>query len=303
MTDHVKITEVGLRDGLQIEPRVVPTVTKLALARELIAAGVEELEVGSFVRADKVPQMADTDVLLPQIARETTIPLPTLVFNLRGAERALAAGARHVRLVVSASDGHSRANAGCPTAEALDRLEPTAQLLREHDVHIEGDVATAFVCPFDGDTDPKRVLDVIRRLLALGASAITVADTEGAAHPRQVRTLIPMIRREFGAIDLGLHLHNTWGMASANILEALDQGVRRFDSALGGVGGCPFAPGASGNIATDDLVHQLHREGLHTGIDVDRLVQARDHLQTAVGHPLESALARIPATPAQEIVS
>lgn len=300
MNDDVHVIEVSLRDGLQIQARTVPTDEKASIAAALIDAGVPALEVGSFVSPKKVPQMADTDVLLPRLAQTTTIPLPTLVFNLRGAQRAIAAGARDVRLVVSASDGHSVSNAGVPTMQALDRLKPTARLLRDSGVRIEGDIATAFVCPFDGDTDPERVLLVAHRLVELGVEAIFVADTIGAAHPRQIRALVPLLRAEFADLDLGIHLHNTYGMASANVMEALSQGIRRFDAAMGGIGGCPFAPGAAGNIGTDDLVHLLHREGMATGIDVERLIAVRPMLSEAIGHPLESALSRIPATPAHE---
>lgn len=294
----VEITEVVLRDGLQIEPALVSTDEKLSLARMLIASGVPTLEVGSFVHPDKVPQMADTDELLPRIRAFTDIPLPTLVFNERGAVRAISAGARAVRLVVSASDGHSISNAGRDTAAALHKLEPSVRLLADNGVECEGSIATAFVCPFDGDTDPARVLDVVRRLIGMGVTAVSVADTIGAAHPNQIKQLIPLIRSEFPDTRLGIHLHNTYGMASANAIEALNQGIRRFDAALGGVGGCPFAPGAAGNIGTDDLVHLLHREGMRTGIDVDALAAVRPHIAEAIGHPLESSLSRIPAAPA-----
>jgi hydroxymethylglutaryl-CoA lyase len=293
----VVLTEVALRDGLQSEDKIVPTADKLRLAARLVAAGIRELEVGSFVNPERVPQMADTGELLPQVAALKGVTPIALVFNRRGAERAITAGATTARLVVSVSDEHSKSNAGVGTHEALDRLQESVTLLRENGLGCEGNIATAFVCPFEGDIAPDRVLAVIRRLLDMGVDAISVADTIGAANPGQVRRLLELMNQELSDIPLGIHLHNTYGMAAANAYVALGQGVRRFDASLGGIGGCPFAPGASGNVATDDMVHFFHREGLQTGIDVDQLAACRKDLAQAIGHPLSSALSLIPATP------
>lgn len=298
-TDNVEVTEVALRDGLQSETAVVPTSEKLRLAEQFAGAGIRELEVGSFVHPERVPQMADTDTLLPRVVERTDATPIALVFNQRGAQRAITAGAGTVRLVVSASEGHSRSNAGVGTDEALDRLQESVSLLRENGIRCEGNIATAFVCPFDGDTAPERVIRVGGRLLGMGVDAISVADTIGAASPGQVDRLLGRMRHEFSNVPLGVHLHNTYGMAAANAYVALSQGVRRFDASLGGIGGCPFAPGASGNVGTDDMVHFFHREGLRTGIDAERLTAARDALAGAVGHQLSSALSLIPATPAR----
>ncbi len=296
MSDQVLITEVVLRDGFQDEPLVVPTREKLRLARALVDAGLTSLEVGSFVAPGKVPQMADTDELVSTLEPGTPATLHTLVFNERGAQRAIAAGARSVRFVVSASEGHSVANAGVGTDAALDRVAAAASLLTSAGVALEACIATAFVCPFDGDTDPGRVAVIASRLIRLGARVIHLADTIGAATPSQ-------IRRTFKAVQgldrpVGLHAHNTYGLAAANVWEALNLGVRRFDSSLGGIGGCPFAPGAAGNVGTDDLVNLLHREGLATGIDVAKLAGIRTQVGITVGHRLESALSAIPAVPA-----
>jgi hydroxymethylglutaryl-CoA lyase len=187
--------------------------------------------------------------------------LHTLVFTDGGARRAIAAGARTVRFVVSASDGHSRANAGVPTEAALDRLDHAAETLRAAGVRIEGSVATAFVCPFDGNTDPVRVVRTARRLVRMGAEVVHLADTIGAAHPSAITRAVRATQDALGDTELGLHLHNTYGMAAANAWCALGLGIRRFDAALGGLGGCPFAPGASGNVATDDLVHMFQPGG------------------------------------------
>jgi hydroxymethylglutaryl-CoA lyase len=294
---EVLLTEVVLRDGLQDEAVTLPTHEKVRLARGLIDAGVRSLEVGSFVSARRVPQMADTGDVLKTLL-DAPAALHTLVFTERGARQAIDAGARTVRLVVSASDGHSVANAGVPTAAALDRLAGCASLLTEAGVAIEASVATAFVCPFDGDTDPDRTADVAARLGRLGARVVHLADTIGAARPSQLRTVVPAVRDELPDVPLGLHLHNTYGLALANAWEGLGLGIRRFDAALGGLGGCPFAPGASGNVATDDLVDFFHREGIATGLDVVKLAELRDQVGIAVGHRLGSALSAIPAVPA-----
>lgn len=292
----VIITDVMLRDGLQDEDVIVPTEHKLRLARGLVEAGLTSLEIGAFVNPKKVPQMADTD----ELVRELDLPatLHTLVFNDRGAERAVASGAKSVRLIVSASDGHSKANAGVPTAEALDRLQSAAEILTAGGVGIEACIATAFVCPFDGDTPPERVAGVADRLVKLGVRVLHLADTIGAANPSQIARTVSKVRDRHPDQPIGLHLHNTYGMASANVWQAIEMGVTRFDAALGGIGGCPFAPGASGNIATDDLVHMLHREGISTGIDGVRLAGVRDELHALLGHSLFSALSSVPAVPA-----
>ncbi|MEU0791659.1 hydroxymethylglutaryl-CoA lyase [Amycolatopsis sp. NPDC005961] len=294
---EVLLTEVVLRDGLQDEAVTVPTHEKVRLARGLIDAGVRSLEAGSFVSARRVPQMADTGEVLRALAGAPAT-LHTLVFTERGARQAIDAGAKSVRLVVSASDGHSVANAGVPTAAALDRLAGCAELLGSAGVAVEASVATAFVCPFDGDTDPDRTADVAARLGRMGARVVHLADTIGAARPSQLRTIVSAVRDELPDVPLGLHLHNTYGLAAANAWEGLGLGIRRFDAALGGLGGCPFAPGASGNVATDDLVDFFHREGIATGIDGGKLATLRDQVGLAVGHRLNSALSAIPAVPA-----
>ncbi|WP_028938520.1 hydroxymethylglutaryl-CoA lyase [Pseudonocardia spinosispora] len=302
MEPDVLITDVLLRDGLQLEKVVLPVEERLALAEGLLDAGLVSLEVGAFVNPAKVPQMAGSaEVLRGLNPAEVTAQLHTLVFTDGGARRAIEAGARTVRFVVSASDGHSVANAGASTDAALDRLEPAAATLRDAGVRVEGAVATAFVCPFDGDTDPARVARVATRLVGMGAEVVHLADTIGAAHPGGVTRAIGAVRDAAGDIELGLHLHNTYGMAAANAWCALGLGIRRFDAALGGLGGCPFAPGASGNVATDDLVHLLHREGLRTGIDPVKLTAVRDHLAGLIDHPLDSALATVGTAPAAPV--
>jgi hydroxymethylglutaryl-CoA lyase len=294
----VLVTEVLLRDGFQIEPALVSTADKLRLGRGLIDAGLTSLEAGSFVSASAVPQMADTAEVLAGL-RGRPASLHTLVFTPRGARRAVAAGARHVRLVLSASDGHSQANAGAPTEVALGRLAGAATILRDAGVAVEATIATAFVCPYDGVTDPARVARLAGALRAEGAEVVHLADTIGAAGPARLRRVVGTVRDAHPGLAIGLHLHNTYGMAMASAWEAIGLGIRRFDASLGGTGGCPFAPGAAGNIATDDLVNLFHGAGIATGVDPAALTRVRDQLRVLLGRPLDSALSAVPAAPAE----
>ncbi|MFF3560794.1 hydroxymethylglutaryl-CoA lyase [Streptomyces sp. NPDC002574] len=295
--DQVLITDVLLRDGLQNEPVVVPTTDKLRLAYGLLNAGLTSLEVGSFVHPEKVPQMADTGLLMERLRPGESVSLHALVLNERGARRAVEAGVRDVRLTVSASDGHSLANAGVPRDAALARLDPAVELLTAAGARLEATIATAFICPFDGGTDPATVVEVARRLAAFGIRVLHLADTIGAAGPLHIRRTVAAVREALPDLPLGLHLHNTYGMAPANVWEALRLGVRRFDAALGGIGGCPFAPGAAGNLGTDDLVNLCHHAGIATGIDVGRLTAVREELRILLGHRLDSALSAVSAAP------
>ena len=294
----VLITEVSLRDGLQIEPVVVPTADKVRFGELAVAAGFRHLEVGSFVNPTRVATMADTASVVAGLADQPAT-CHTLVLNERGARRAVEAGAKHVRLVMSASESHSESNSGAGKAVVMRRLARAAEILREAGIGIEGCVATAFVCPFDGDTPVEHVVRAAEHYADIGVDVLHLADTIGAASPRDVEQAINAVSEVFPVGQVGLHLHNTYGMADANAWEGYRCGVRRFDAAIGGLGGCPFAPGASGNIAADDLIQLLHRQGVPTGVDVAEISALRDHLAELVGHPLPSALAKIPAAPAE----
>ncbi|MGW1680957.1 hydroxymethylglutaryl-CoA lyase [Saccharopolyspora sp. NPDC002376] len=292
------ITEVSLRDGLQIEPVVVPTADKVRFGELLVDAGFQHLEIGSFVSPKRVPTMADTADVVAGLADQPAT-FHTLVLNERGAQRAVEAGVKNARLVMSASEGHSTSNSGVSTAEAMQRLARSAEVLHDAGVSTEGSIATAFVCPFDGDTPVERVVRVARHYEEIGVNVLHFADTIGAASPGDINRALTAVRDVFPIERIGLHLHSTYGMADANAWEAYRCGIRRFDAALGGLGGCPFAPGATGNIAADDLIHLFHREGIDTGIDVTKLSDLREHLARLVGHALPSALAKIPAAPAE----
>ena len=301
---RVEVLDTTLRDGLQNERSVLPTEEKIRLARRLADAGLRQLEVGSFVNPKKVPQMADTDEVVSGLLdlEESGVELFALVFNARGARRAADSGIRRVKLVISASEGHSRANADATIAEATDRLMSAIQVLKENSISFDIGTAVSFICPFDGITDADHLISVIQPFVDAGARAIGVADTIGNANPSLVTATVRRVQEAYPDNPLNLHLHDTYNFGMANVYAALDLGVNWFDAALGGLGGCPFAPGAAGNIGTDDLIHLLHREGVSTRIDSEKLAQIRPELSAAVGHNLTSSLAEIPAVPAVDPV-
>lgn len=296
----VQILDTTLRDGLQIERAIVPTDMKVRLAESLVDAGLTHLEIGSFVNPKKVPQMADTGELFARLAHlpGRGVELYALVFNLKGAERAVEAGARNVKLVLSASEGHSRANADASIAGATERLLAAAEYARAHGLRFDIATAVSFICPFDGYTDPERLIEVLRPFVDAGARGIGLADTIGNAHPGLVARGTRAVQAAYPGHPVNLHLHDTYNFGMANVIAGLDLGIDSFDAAMGGLGGCPFAPGAAGNIGTDDLVHLLHREGVATGVSPERLAEIREPLTAAVGHGLTSSLSTIPAVPA-----
>jgi len=289
----VTITDVALRDGLQIQPRTVPTDTKLALLDALLGAGVRSLEAGSFVHPGKVPQMADADQLFRSLPQAPGVEMMALVPNLRGARRAVDARVRSVRTVLSCSEGHSRANTNRSVAEGIEETRQVVELLRSAgEVHITGALATVFVCPFDGIVPVEQVAGVVGALVDMGLDEISLSDTLGKANPDHVRRVVAAMRETYPEVAFGLHLHDTYGMGMANVMAGVREGVVQFDAALGGIGGCPFAPGAAGNIATETVVFMLEGMGIATGIDLERLRPAAAELQKALGAPLESAVSR-----------
>jgi hydroxymethylglutaryl-CoA lyase len=287
----VLITDVALRDGLQIQPRTVPTDTKLELYARLRAAGVRSVEVGSFVHPRLVPQMADADELFRRLPPSDGEAI-ALVPNLRGAERALAAGVRHARLLISCTEGHSKANTNRSVDEGLAAVAAVRQRLLAEGVHVTGAIATVFVCPFDGVPPLQQVDKVVGALARMGLTEISLSDTLGMADPAHVERVVAAMRSAYPDVAFGLHLHNTYGMGLANVAAGLAQGIAQFDAALGGIGGCPFAPGAAGNIATEDVVFMLDLMGVRSGIDLDGLATAARFLRTALDGPLESAVSR-----------
>ncbi len=294
----VVLRDVSLRDGLQDEAPI-PTEVKLALFEALVAAGVRELELTSFVRPDRVPAMADADRMCAATA-DSDVVRWGLVLNRRGVERALAAGLTHLQYVVSVSETHSRENAGAGTEDAIAAFEAVAEPALSAGAVVEMTLSTAFGCPYEQRIAPARVVDVARRVAAAGASSIGLADTIGVAIPAEVARLVDLVSAAV-EVPVGVHLHDTRGLAMANALTALDHGVARFDASVGGLGGCPFAPGASGNLPIEDLAHALGEMGVETGCSVPGLVGAAAVACAAVGRPVASHVGvagpRFPPTP------
>jgi len=294
LPEHVTIREVCLRDGLQIEAPI-PLAAKLALLEAVVATGVREVEATAFVSPSKVPALADAEALaaeLPRFREAHGVEFSALVAGPGGANRAIAAGMDSIEYVVSASDAHSRANVGRSTAESTDLIADIARIAHEGDATIEVIIATAWDCPFDGPTDPARVVDIATAAVEIGADRIAIADTIGTTTPRRVTTLVELLRPVVDDLPFGAHFHNTRGAGLASAYAAVTAGVRRLDSSAGGLGGCPFAPGATGNIATEDLVYLLRDSGIGTDVDLQAAIRAADVARDVVGHDLPSALLR-----------
>ncbi|MEO8444272.1 MAG: hydroxymethylglutaryl-CoA lyase [Gammaproteobacteria bacterium] len=283
----VLVSEVGPRDGLQSIKSVMPTAAKKAWIAAEAAAGVREIEVCSFVPAKLLPQMADAAEIVAYARTLPSLTVLALVPNFKGAENAIKAGAHKIALPLSASETHSKANLRKTHAEVLDDVRRIAELLRSlppgQRPGFEGNVATAFGCTIEGTVPEGKVVELAVALLEAGCDEIGLSDTTGYANPAQVRRLIKLVRKEVGPGKLGgVHLHNTRGLGLANALAALEEGITTLDSSLGGLGGCPYAPGASGNIVTEDLVFMLDAMGLRTGIDLDKLLKVRSILADAL---------------------
>jgi hydroxymethylglutaryl-CoA lyase len=288
---HVRIREVALRDGLQIE-EPIPLSAKLELLAAIAATGVREVEATAFVSPSKVPALADAAELADHLGDYPDIDFSALVASPTGAKRALAAGLRSIEYVVSAADAHSRANVGRSTAEAAAQIPEIVAIAHDSGATVEVIVATAWDCPFDGPTPVARVLDVVDAACAHDADRIAIADTIGTATPGRVTALVAQVRPRIGDLPLGAHFHNTRGSGLASAYAAVQAGVTRLDASVGGLGGCPFAPGASGNIATEDLVYLLSDSGVAVDVDLTAAIAAAAVARDAVGHDLPSALLR-----------
>lgn len=303
LPQRVVITEVGLRDGLQNESATVPTADKESLARRLAGTGLPRLEVGAFVRPDLVPQMADSGELLGRIGDlSSTVELCAIAPNVRGAERAAGTDVSEVRLFLSASEGHSQSNTGRTVAEGIAAVLAAADVVRAAGKRVSVGVATAFVCPFEGNIDPRVLAGIVGQITQDGIDRIGLADTIGKAHPGQVRDALHAVRDASPEATIGLHLHDTYGTGLANAWVAMEEGVTIFDSSIGGVGGCPFAPGAAGNVATEDLVFMCHAAGVETGVDLEAVNTVAQTLPALVGHPIESRQSRLRAKAVAEDV-
>ena len=280
---HVRVVEVGPRDGLQNEDVAVPTAAKVHFVEMLAAAGLRDIEVTSFVSPRAVPQMADADEVMAGITRGRGPTYWALVPNLKGMERALAAGARAVAVFTGATDSFVRHNIGMTVAESLAAFGPVADLARREGVRARGYISVCFGCPYEGRVTPAQVHEVARRLLDVGCDELALGDTIGVGTPDQVGAVVGPLLEEAGAGRIGLHLHDTHSTALANVLAALQLGVATFDASAAGLGGCPYAPGASGNLATEDLLYMLHGMGIATGVDLARVATAGRYMLGVLG--------------------
>lgn len=291
-TEFLFVQEVAPRDGLQIEPVWVPTDEKVALIDALSGAGFTRIEAGSFVSPKAIPALRDGDEVFQRMRREPGVIYVALVPNLKGAQRAMLAGADELNLVMSASESHNRANMRMDCAQSLAAFGEIVAAVRGRPVGLNGSVATAFGCPFEGQVDEDRVLALVDQYLEMGITGITLADTTGMASPRQVARIVRRVRARIPSSALTLHFHNTRGLGLANVVAAYEAGARRFDASLGGLGGCPFAPGASGNICTEDLVHMCEEMGIPTGIDLPMLIKLSRGLPALLGHEMPGQVAK-----------
>jgi isopropylmalate/homocitrate/citramalate synthase len=295
----VRIYEVGPRDGLQNEAQPIPTDTKLRFIDLLAEAGLREIEATSFVAPGAIPQLADADDLLPRLERRPGVRYPVLVPNVRGLERAIAAGADAVCVFTAASESFTRHNIGMSIAESLDAFRPVIDHARQAGWWTRGYLSTAFGCPYEGPIAESAVLDVAQRLLELGVDELSVGDTIGVAGPADVRRVTGALAGAgIGPDRVAMHFHDTRGTAVANVATALGLGIRCFDASTGGTGGCPYAPGAAGNLATEDLVYLLDREGLRHGVDLDGVLSAAHFISQALGRPLASKVGQAGGWPA-----
>ena len=283
---RVTLCEVGTRDGFQIEPGFIPTELKIEMVNRLADAGLPHIEVTSFVHPKVVPQMADAEAVMAGIRRRPGTTYSALVPNDKGAVRAVDAGADELRTVISASESHNLANVNMTVEESLGRLRAVAEVAVRAGKPVVAGISTSFGCPFEGAVPLDRIEWLCGRLADLGVRGIGLADTTGMANPAQVARTFAHVMPKWPHLVWTLHTHDTRAMAIPNILAAMECGVTHFDGSIGGLGGCPFAPGASGNVCTEDLVHCLEAMGVATGVDLDRLIAASRRVQEIVGHPL-----------------
>ena len=283
---HTYVHEVVARDGLQIEAQFVPTERKVELIDALSETGLAKIEVTSFVSPKAVPNLRDAETVMASIKRNPSVKYVALIANLKGAERAIAARADEVNLVVSVSETHNRANVRRSTDASFEGFSEIMRELERTGIAVAGALSTAFGCPFEGGQSPARVMQFVGRYVELGVSSVTLADTTGMGHPKLVLDLCTEAKERWPELELAVHFHNTRGMGLANVLSGLAAGVQHYEACLGGLGGCPFAPGATGNICTEDLVHMLECMGYTTGVNLDKLLAVSKRLGAIVSHDL-----------------
>ena len=288
----IEITEVGLRDGIQNEGRFIPTEDKVRLLEGLIDAGVRHFEATSFVSPRAVPQLKDAAEVLAAVRRHPDVILGVLTPNRKGIERALAAGADEVGVFISASESHNRKNLNRTVERSLDDVREAAAMVRGSGVRLKGAIATAFGCPFEGDVPLDRIELLAGCFAESGYDSLTLGDTTGMATPPLVRATVQRLQSRLPGLKLNLHFHNTRGIGLVNLMEGLSLGITSYESSLAGIGGCPFAPGATGNVCTEDTVHLMQQLGIETGIDLERLCAVARDLERVLGRPLPGQVMR-----------
>jgi hydroxymethylglutaryl-CoA lyase len=283
---RITIYEVGPRDGLQNEPANLTVEAKLRLLGALADAGLSRIELGSFVRPDWIPQLADTDEVARRALRKPGVRYAALVPNLTGLNRAIAAGVREVAVFMSSSETHNQKNTNKSVAQSLEQFAEIVPLAKKQGLFVRGYLSTVWGCPYEGAVSPRRSLEIAQKLRDLGCDELSLSDTIGVGNPRQTREILDLFLPELPVASLALHLHDTHGTALANCLVAMERGISTFDTSIGGMGGCPYAPGAAGNLATEDLASMLADMGIETGIDLEKLIEAGALAQELLGHKL-----------------
>src|SRR5947207_10909107 len=291
MIDSVRIVEVGPRDGLQNEKIPVSAADRIAFIEKLIGAGLHTIEVGAFVSPKAIPQMANSDQVLRGVNHHPTSEFHVLVPNEKGYDAARAAGARGIAVFASASEGFSRATINCTVAESIERFKPVLSRAKADGIKVRGYISCVLGCPFDGEVKPKAVVDVARALWDLGCYEVSLGDTIGVGTPLKARQLLRAVAGSVPMENLAMHFHDTYGQALANLYAGMEEGCRVIDSAAGGLGGCPYAPGATGNVATEDVVYMLEGMGVATGVDMAKLVAATNVVSGLIGRPPVSRVA------------
>ncbi|RHJ97742.1 hydroxymethylglutaryl-CoA lyase [Acidaminococcus sp. AM05-11] len=289
---QIRLCEVGLRDGLQNEKKIPTTQEKIAYVNALTEAGFPVIEVGSFVSPKAVPQVADTDEVFKGITQKTGVEYRALIANLKGVDRAIECGCKKVKLNVSASVAHNLANLNCTPAESVARFSACVDRAKEAGIEISGSISMAFGSPWDKEIAPEVVCKIIEAYMLVGIREISLSDASGMAYPSQVASLCHLVKEKYPEVSWWLHFHNTRGLGVANILAGLSEGFTQFDTSMAGMGGCPFVPGAAGNVSSEDVIHMCDEMGIATGIDLDKMMDISRHMASELDHPADSYLLR-----------
>jgi hydroxymethylglutaryl-CoA lyase len=291
MSDTVRIVEVGPRDGLQNEKTPISVADRIGFIEALIGAGLDTVEVGAFVSPKAIPQMVNSDHVLRGVSHHTGVEFPVLVPNEKGYEASQQAGAKQIAVFAAASESFSRANINCSISESIERFKPVVARARADGVKVRGYASCVLGCPYEGEIEPQAVVEVARVLWDLGCYEISLGDTIGVGTPMKARQLLRAVAGHVPMANLAMHFHDTYGQALANLYAGMEEGARVIDSAAGGLGGCPYAPGATGNVATEDVVYMLEGMGIRTGIDMPKLVAATNVVSQLIGRPPVSRVA------------